>query len=75
MSDKEADPNHCYECGTREVKHGSLFPMQPHTIVKTQPNGKEIALLRHDRDYNVCSPCYVKQWGQRYPGRPCPVEG
>lgn len=76
MADKNADKHHCYECGSEDVEYMSLYPLTPVVIPSDPPQydvkGNLVANWKGNSAYNVCSPCYIKQREERYPGEPVP---
>jgi hypothetical protein len=74
MSGVENDPNHCFECDSEDVALGSLKPQRVTNILKTIPNGRntQVDVPRSSSDFNVCTPCYLKQYAEVYLGDPLP---
>lgn len=82
MSNPDVDRYHCYECGSPEVAYASLFPRQPILVGDSvdakgetiylangmpHPGSQRLPGTKSNWDYNVCTPCYLKQRKEVYP--------
>jgi nitrate reductase cytochrome c-type subunit len=66
MADSTTDRNHCYECGSEEIRYRSLYPLEPH-FIERNGDGTIKSARGFNSEYNVCAKCYVGQYERRYP--------